>query len=298
MIFTFDPKFCRRYFLSNFQGASGGGILFPAFIHHHFWKLPESSQKSLGLIPVKQIPAVSFHQGNGPGFFPGFSGGLFLFQKFTLRRAELQYRAGGAPGRRGDADRGAQVHQGLVEVGSPAQGNPPLQEFFQVLLGRGTPGMVKLRKETLEDTLHVSVEGSNRLVEGQAGHGPGGVRTEAREAEKFLLRPGDFSAQIPADGLRRPVKIPGPRVISQSGPGLKNLLPRGTGQISQCWEKGQEALVIGDDRLHPGLLEHELRDQDPVRVPIPAPGELSSMGRIPPEKSPLESGLLREIVSG
>jgi hypothetical protein len=51
-------------------------------------------------------------------------------------------------------------------------------------------------------------------------------------------------------------------------------------------------LVIRDDRLHPGLLEHELRDQDTIRLRMLPPGQISPLRGIPMEKRTLESPLL------
>jgi len=58
-------------------------------------------------------------------------------------------------------------------------------------------------------------------------------------------------------------------------------------------KKSQEALEIRENSLHAGLLEHEFRDKNPIGVLIFSPGQVSLMGGIPPEKSPLHSGFSR-----
>jgi len=153
-----------------------------------------------------------------------------------------------------------------------------------------------LRKKPAQDALYVSIQGGHRLVEGQAGHGSCGVRPEPREAKKFFLRLGYFPAQLPANDFCGIVEVPRPGIVTQACPSLENLLPGGIRQVLERGESFQEALIIRDDRLHPGLLEHELGDQNPVRSGTLPPGEGSFVGFIPPEKCPLKSGLLRQGV--
>src|SRR5262249_18371269 len=69
-------------------------------------------------------------------------------------------------------------------------------------------------------------------------------------------------------------------------PGLEYIPFLRLGQRSRVREPTQEPFEVRDDRRDRRLHQHEFRDQDPVGVPIRAPGQLPPGVLIPTEEFP------------
>lgn len=86
-----------------------------------------------------------------------------------------------------------------------------------------------------------------------------------------------MSVQLGHNNLRAPVKIPGPIVISEPLPGVKNFGFAGVRQVADRRESLKPARVIGQNRCHLRLLEHELRDEDRIRIRSFAPRQFAAL---------------------
>ena len=75
-----------------------------------------------------------------------------------------------------------------------------------------------------------------------------------------------------------------PAVIAQPLPLLEHRLDVGPGQGGQVGELFQEAMIEGDHRGNLGLLQHDFRDPDAVRVPGAEPGQITLVGGVPGEQ--------------
>jgi len=95
-------------------------------------------------------------------------------------------------------------------------------------------------------------------MESYAGDSSRSVRAESRETKEIFFLPRKFPVKIPFYGLGSGMEMPGPGIVAQSGPDFEHLWKGRLGQVRTGWEEFQEAIKIGEDRLHPGLLEHEL----------------------------------------
>ena len=87
----------------------------------------------------------------------------------------------------------------------------------------------------------------------------------------------------------RLLKVPGPRVVPQSGPDPQQVLSIGAGQILKGRESLHEPEKIGDDGLYLGLLEHHLRHPDGVKIARLPPGKLAAAALIPVEQPGLQA---------
>ena len=107
--------------------------------------------------------------------------------------------------------------------------------------------------------------------------------------EEFRRR-GIDPAQIPAVLVHnlpgRPAQVPGPAVIAQALPQLHQPLLRGGCQSLHRGECLQKAGIIPQHRRYPGLLQHDLRDPDLIRVCGPPPGQVPGIGPIPRQQRP------------
>ena len=61
-------------------------------------------------------------------------------------------------------------------------------------------------------------------------------------------------------------------VITQAGPQGEHIVDVGIGEGFYCGKTRQKAGVIGNNRLHLRLLQHDFRQPDPVRVGRLLPG--------------------------
>src|SRR6202022_2462411 len=85
------------------------------------------------------------------------------------------------------------------------------------------------------------------------------------------------SVQLVHDYLRALVKISGPIVISEPLPGVKYFGFAGVRQVADRRESLKPALVIGQDRCHLRLLEHEFRDEDLIGIGRFAPRQFTAL---------------------
>src|SRR6266508_3196855 len=86
------------------------------------------------------------------------------------------------------------------------------------------------------------------------------------------------------------MQIPCARVVSQSIPRFHHGLRARTSQPFNRREPFQKPRIELRDSAHLRLLQHELRDDDSVRVARAAPGKVARMLSIPP-KQPTDKGL-------
>ena len=66
--------------------------------------------------------------------------------------------------------------------------------------------------------------------------------------------------------LRAGMQVARPRVVAEARPGPQHLLERRRRQLLDRRPALEEPRVIGRDRLHRGLLQHDLGQPDPVRI--------------------------------
>ncbi|MPN22717.1 hypothetical protein SDC9_170100 [bioreactor metagenome] len=90
------------------------------------------------------------------------------------------------------------------------------------------------------------------------------------------------------------MKIAGAAIITEPRPELHQQLLRRFGQRFDCGQGLHETLEIGDHRLDPGLLEHDLGDPDAVGVPILPPRQDARVNAIPTSDPGREIGWQRE----
>ena len=93
-----------------------------------------------------------------------------------------------------------------------------------------------------------------------------------------------------ADLLGRLVQVAGPGVVAQPGPVVQHLVDGGIGQRHHIGEARHKTLVIGDDCSDLSLLQHDLRDPDPVRGLLLLPGQGFAAMKLVPLQNPACEG--------
>ncbi len=101
---------------------------------------------------------------------------------------------------------------------------------------------------------------------------------------------------VAGDGFPRDaVKIGRAAVVAERAPCLGHFGRAGAGQVFEGRVARQELVVLGDDAVDLGLLEHDLGNKDAVRLAGAAPGQIAAVTRVPGEKSPVEETRHRPI---
>ena len=86
---------------------------------------------------------------------------------------------------------------------------------------------------------------------------------------------------IPADLAGGGMEMAGPAVIAESLPGMQNLALGGGSEGREIGEAPEPFLITRRHGGHGGLLQHELGDENGVGIARPAPGQITSVARVP-----------------
>ena len=83
---------------------------------------------------------------------------------------------------------------------------------------------------------------------------------------QFLLASRKRAAVQLDHRLRAGMQVAGACVVAKAGPELEHILQRGRGKLCDGRKAREEARIVGSDRLHGGLLQHDLGEPDAIRV--------------------------------
>jgi hypothetical protein len=179
-----------------------------------------------------------------------------------------------------NTDRRAQVHQGLVEE----PGLPWGQELPRKLFELSVSLCLTNSEESRQDAPHVGVHDRLILAERDAHYGPGGVAPDARQLQKLFSALRDFPAVVAQHDLGGSVEMARAGVVPQPFPRFEHFIERGAREALQRRKSFKKSSVILAHALHLGLLEHNLGDQDMIRVVGRAPRQIALMAAVPREK--------------
>ena len=139
-------------------------------------------------------------------------------------------------------------------------------------------------EQSREDAHHIAIDGWRGDIKGDAADGAGGVRSDARQGLQRLGLRRETPGMAVDDDFGAAMQVAGAAVITQAFPELQHGIQR---RGSQCLDRGHggdEALVIWDDGIDLGLLQHDLRQPDAVGIAVAAPGSVGSIVLIPGEQ--------------
>ena len=104
---------------------------------------------------------------------------------------------------------------------------------------------------------------------------------------------GEAAAELVGDDLGTGLQVARAGVVAEAGPGLHHVFARRGSERFHIRPARDEVLEIGFDRRDAGLLQHDLREPDAVRIRLhaaravlrpDAPGELAGMAVVPGEQ--------------
>ena len=78
------------------------------------------------------------------------------------------------------------------------------------------------------------------------------------------------------------MKVAGPGVVTETCPEVQHLILAGVGQDLKPRKSCHEIVVVGDDSGHLSLLQHNLRDPDPIGCYVLLPGQVFATVLIEP----------------
>ena len=80
------------------------------------------------------------------------------------------------------------------------------------------------------------------------------------------------------------------RVVAQSLPGVQDVVFRCSRERGEIRESAKPLIIIRSNGRDLGLLEHQLGDENGVRIARAAPGKIAATATIPAKKSATKSG--------
>ena len=126
------------------------------------------------------------------------------------------------------------------------------------------------------------------------GHGPGKSDAENGVGRVFsypwksqeglpVLRKGASPSEN--DLLCRGMEVSGSGIVAQVLPEFQDLIRPRFRKGPYRWKSREKAEIIGDNRVHLSLLEHDLGNPDEIRLVGVPPREIPGMSGVPSEQS-------------
>src|SRR5690554_2814157 len=260
-----------------------------------FRQAPQAAPDAAGRAAFQQDAALGVFQDQHPGGFFGFR--FFGFGARVKRRSSDLvggtvgvYRAP-VTGRFGPgADQRAQVHDGLGIVGYPLVGGMGFGAFPESVENRCLARPAWYRVVSGQYPLYVTVQNGCALTKRLGDNGGGCGAANAGEALEGLLVLGKLPVMVRNQLPGGLVQIAGAGIIPQAGPVAEYLVYRRFCQGVDVRKADHKSLEVGDNGGYLGLLEHDLRDPYPIRVPVIVPRQvMPAVGVVPVQKTPGEA---------
>ena len=147
-----------------------------------------------------------------------------------------------------------------------------------------------------ENALDVAVEYRTPRAVGERGNRRGGRSADAGQSRQKRCSAGKHAAEARNDDARRRVQQMCTPVISQPAPVFEDPFDRRRRQRVDIGKGRKETLVIGNDRRHLRLLQHDLRQPDAIRVPRVLPREVLAAGTAVPGDEARREGLHLSVI--
>ena len=154
-----------------------------------------------------------------------------------------------------------------------------------------------VRREACHDPEDIPIHGSRPVIESDGRHRTSGIGADALELSKLHSRPWEFPTMIVHNLPCGRLHVPDPAVIAEPLPQLHELPFLHFREVLHGGKTFDEAVEVGDHRIHPGLLQHDLGNPYPVWAGLRAPWHLPFFRMEPGDELPLEvHDLFRAVV--
>ena len=210
----------------------------------------------------------------------------------TTGVAQAEAPAGAAAAVRppvGAAKSSTQLHQCLGKISCPGRIHPGQCLLHLFLEGGGVNGRA-VRRQPGHQPQHIAVHRRGAQIKANGADGTGGVVADPRQSPDGGMVGGEYTPVPRQDHLGGLLQIPHPAVVPKTFPELVQVVIRAGRQRADVRQGGQKAGVIAHHGLHPGLLQHDLREPYMVRLPIPPPGQITVKAVVPGQQRPRQPG--------
>src|SRR5262245_3699431 len=202
-----------------------------------------------------------------------------------VRCAEAIHGAGPAARRARGAPGGPEVHQGLVVVVRLPRWHERAGEIPDRLLPTKAPEPPGSEEHPAEHAPYVRIHDRHRPTVGEAAHRPGGVAADAPHAAQQGLVVGQPPA-VARDRLAgNAAQVDRADVVAERIPEARDLLRGRAGEALEGRIAVQELVVLRDHPVDLRLLQHDLGDQDAIRVFGAPPRQVAAMLAVPGEQT-------------
>lgn len=245
------------------------------------WEFPESGQQALSRAFVQGNGLPCAQQQHRQFFLAALLFILLdrqlLLTAFVVCEAERGERASGAVWSPvGQANRGAEVHEGLIEVaGGFSRGIVGSEGVFYGTFHGGLCNVFAAAEYAHDDAQDVAVDGGQRQTEGDGADGTGRVASYTGESEQGVEIPRHFAMEGVHEDDGGLLEVAGSAIVAESLPEFHERLVVTGGERCDVREGCEEALVVGDNGRGSCLLEHDFGQPGVIGCRLFAPGELA-----------------------
>ncbi len=206
---------------------------------------------------------------------------LATFARRDAQRGEWTYETA-RRGRR--AERGAELHQALVEIAGCGSLWERGHELLRVRPQRALTGrrldVVLDREHAREHARDVAIDERRALAERDRRDRARGVRPDAGHAAQLARTSRQLAVPVARHGLRTRMQVARARVIAEPGPRREHVVERRPRECADRRKLRHPALPVRDHGRDARLLQHDLADPDRVRIARSPPREIASHGRV------------------
>jgi hypothetical protein len=205
----------------------------------------------------------------------------------TARERGRALRAGrsGRP-----TDRFPKLHDRLVERAGVRPGQDRSEGLLEASADERVLQVPFLAGPAGRDPQSVRFERDDGAAERDRRDGSGGVRADARKGLELADGGGEPTFPLPHELASRRVQVVGTGIVAGALPGLQDPADGGLREGVDRGERSHEPLEVRGRLRDARLLEEDLRDPDPVRVPVVAPRQRSTVETVPSEEGGRERG--------
>src|SRR6266852_313385 len=207
----------------------------------------------------------------------------------VIAPAEGLHRTPRALGLARRAPRRAEIHQGLIVVIGASRGDERFGEVPHGLLAAEAGQPPGAHEDPAEHSPHVRVHEGGVLPMRESQDGPGRVPAYPAKAKQLRAPVGEPPAVARHRLAGDAVQVLRAAIVAERIPGARHVAGAGARELLEGRIATEELTILGDDAVDLRLLEHDLRDEDAIRIAGPAPRKVATVSGVPGEQAPVEA---------
>ncbi len=230
---------------------------------HTSRKLPQTAKETLVGPLNNEHPSPIILDDSGCHLFVGEGSSLphdrqYFLQSLLEGEADIPDGTGMTQRTSRPADSGPKLHDPVIEISRVFGGDDLFCQIMDLSLGTALINGPLDSVQTAQDPLCIAVHSRESLIEGETQDGSGGIGSDTWQTNEFIPGVGDLTLQSFHKLLSCSVQMARPGIVAHILPCFQHLLKRCLCQGLNGGELLQESVVVGNDRVHLGLLEHDL----------------------------------------